>query len=295
MMRILIVLIFAISACAPSDSSASSAAVNVQDIKRAIANARDGDIVTIAAGRYDIGEIKIRHNLTIIGAGDVVLYSSSPVEKGLLNSMPGVSLRVENITFKDARSLDRNGAGIRHDGEHLTVIGSSFVDNENGILSTGAATGRISIHGSSFINNGYGDGYSHGIYVASGASFEVFATKFSGTRIGHHIKSLAERTDIRLCILDDANGRSSYAVDVSKGGNVTIRNNTIIQAADGDNATIINYDLSRGGKATGLMVVNNHIINRHPNGVLLRNATPITPELSGNEIINEDSGKLSAP
>jgi hypothetical protein len=294
MMRIFIFLLFALTACAPSDSSASPAAT-AQGVKRAIANARDGGIVTIAAGRYDIGEIKIRRNLTIIGTGEVVLYASAPVEKGLLNSLPGVSLRVVNITFKGAHSPDHNGAGIRHDGEHLTVIGSTFEGNENGILATGAASGRIAVFGSSFIDNGYCDGYSHGIYVSSGAVLEVFAAKFSGTKIGHHIKSLAERTDIRLSILDDADGRSSYAVDVSKGGDVTIRDNTIIQAANGDNAAIINYDLSRGGKATGLAILNNHIINRHQNGVLLRNAAPITPELTGNTIINEDRGKLAAP
>jgi hypothetical protein len=294
MMRIFIFLLFAITACAPADSSASPA-VNAHDVKHAVAIAGDGGIVTIATGRYDIGEIKVRRNLTIIGTGEVILYSSTPVEKGLLNSMPGVFLRVENITFKGARSPDHNGAGIRHDGEHLTVIGSTFEDNENGILATGAATGRIAIFGSSFIDNGYGDGYSHGIYVSSGAVLEVFASKFSGTKIGHHIKSLAARTDIRLSILDDANGRSSYAIDVSKGGDVTIRDSTIIQAANGDNAAIINYDLSRGGEATGLAILNNHIINRHPNGVLLRNAAPITPELKGNTITNEGRGKLTAP
>ncbi len=294
MMRILIFLIFAVAACAPSASSASTA-IDAQGVKRAITTARDGEIVTIAAGRYDIGEVKIRRNLTLIGTGEVVLFSSALVEKGLLNSLPGVSLRVENITFKGARSTDRNGAGIRHDGEHLTVIGSVFEDNENGILATGAATGHITVYGSSFINNGYGDGYSHGIYVSSGASLEIIAAKFSGTRIGHHIKSLAARTDIRFSTLDDAGGRSSYAVDVSKGGDVTIRDNTIIQASDGDNAAIINYDLSRGGKATRLAIINNHIINHHPNGVLLRNAAPISPELTGNTLINEGRGKLATP
>ncbi len=295
MMRFLIFSFMAFVACAPAGSSASAAADTPLAVKRAIANADAGAVVTIAEGRYDIGEIKIRRSLTIIGEGDVILFSSEPVEKGLFNPLPGVSLRVENITFKGARSPDLNGAGIRHDGEHLTVIGCIFDDNENGILSTGAETGQIGVHGSTFVNNGHGDGYSHGIYVSSGASLEIFASKFFGTKIGHHIKSLAGRTDVRLSILDDANGRSSYAVDVSKGGDVTISDNTIIQAVDGDNATIINYDLSRGGEAMGLAIINNHIINRHPNGVLLRNAAPMKPVISGNIIVNEGRGKLKAP
>ena len=71
--------------------------------------------------------------------------------------------------------------------------------------------------------------------------------------------------------------------------------NTIIQAANGDNSTIINYDLSRGGAATGLIIANNRIVNRHPSGVLLRNDSPLTPTLAGNKIINEARGKIIKP
>ena len=82
-------------------------------------------------------------------------------------------------------------------------------------------------------------------------------------------------------------------MDVSKGGDVLIAENTIIQAINADNSTIINYDLSRGGKAMGLTIINNHITNRHRNGKLLRNATSLTPTLTGNKIANEGRGRLA--
>ncbi len=295
MARIFLFVLFIVAASAPAELIAGDSVDSASEIRRALGAQKGDDLVVISAGEYDIGEIKIRRSLTIIGAGEVVFYSSGDVEKGLLNPLPGVSMRIENITLKGARSPDLNGAGIRHDGAHLTVIGCNFIGNENGILSTGSDTGKIGVHGSNFVNNGHGDGYSHGIYAVRGASLEVFASRFTGTKIGHHIKSLTEKTEIRLSVLDDAAGRSSYAVDVSKGGDVIISDNTIIQSVDGDNATIINYDLSRGGDPAGLKIVNNHIINYHANGALLRKDAPLAPEINGNVIVNQGRGKLAIP
>ena len=73
-------------------------------------------------------------------------------------------------------------------------------------------------------------------------------TEFIATHIGHHIESLADETIIANSLLDDADGRSSYAVDISKGGKARITGNKIIQSADAENITMINYDTSRGGK-----------------------------------------------
>ncbi len=261
-------------------------------LRKAVSNARAGETIMLVAGRYDIADLKLRRDITLIGEGRVVLFSSGPVAKGLLNPLPGASLRVENIAFEGARSPDDNGAGIRHDGNNLTVVNCLFEDNENGILATGEETGRIRIEGSAFIGNGHGDGYSHGIYVSSGGELEITNSKFAGTKIGHHVKSLAGRTVIRHSVLDDAGGRTSYAVDASKGGDVTIESSLVIQSADSENAAIFNYDLTRGGAAIALRIAGNRIVNRHPGGVILRNATDLAPFAEGNAVVNEGRGRL---
>ena len=295
MNKIFLCLVFVIAACAPAGVAATTTADTAGAVKRAVGSASGDDTVYIMAGEYDVGEIKIRRNLTVIGLGDVTLYSSEPLEKGIFNPLPDVSLRVENITFKDAQSPDLNGAGIRHDGANLTVVNCQFNNNENGILSTGDPNGRIVIFGSSFIDNGHGDGYSHGIYVADASSLQIVASRFSGTRIGHHIKSLARKTEVSMSMLDDAEGQTSYSIDVSGGGDVIISDNTFVQAADGDNSTIINYDLSRGGAADGLIIANNHFINYHGNGNLLRNESDAPLTYTGNKIVNGKRSKLKTP
>jgi len=202
-------------------------------------------------------------------------------------------LTIENIRFEGARSPDLNGAGVRHDGLDLIVINCAFDNNEDGILATGRDEGIITITGSVFSNNGYGDGYSHGIYVASGATLRITSSRFVGTRIGHHVKSLANETTIENSSFDDADGKTSYSVDASKGGAVRIIGNSFVHAADGDNSTLINYDQTRGGGADALIITGNRIVNRNRNGRLLRNDTDLEPVIANNEIIDEDGGRMT--
>ncbi len=277
---------------APPQDAAAAEPVEPFLLTDSIANAEAGAEILIPAGRYDVADIRIRKDLSLKGDGEVILYSSEPVAKGHLNPMPGISLRVENIIFEDSRSPDQNGAGIRHDGLNLEIVNCVFRDNDNGVLSTGAEDGVITITGSTFLDNGHGDGQSHGIYVVYAKALTIDNSRFIGSRIGHHVKSLAGKTTITNTIFDDADGRTSYALDASKGGDVVFRDNDVTQAADADNSTIINYDLTRGGEAIGLRIENNKFTNRHRRGKLLRNDTDLEPVITGNEVINEGRGSL---
>jgi len=286
---------FLLLICIACSSGAAQAQILVDsaiELRQAIERSDAGDEIIIAPGRYEVRDLKLSRDITLRGQGEVVFYSSRPIAKGLINPLPGASIRIENIKFTGARSPDQNGAGIRHDGDNLTIIDSIFEDNEDGILSTGSEDGRITIQNSKFLRNGYGDGYSHGIYVVRAASLYVQDTQFIGTRIGHHIKSLASVTTIQGSTFDDADGRTSYAVDASKGGDVEICGNQFIQAANADNSTIINYDLSRGGKPGSLTIADNRIINHHPHGKLLRNKTSVKPLVFDNAIANKGLGAL---
>ncbi len=286
----LIVIAFLCFFSAPA--MAATYVASADGLKRVVRNAKNGDEIVVAAGAYDIADLKIRKDLTLRGEGEVVFHSSRSIEKGLLNPLPGVSLGVENITFRDARSPDLNGAGIRNDGLNLTIVDCRFDDNENAILSTGDRYGVIKISGSKFHRNGHGDGYSHGIYVLRAATLEIDDSEFVGTRIGHHIKSLADETSVTNTRLDDADGRTSYAIDLSKGGRATIVGNMIIQAADADNITMINYDNSRGGKPVSLKITGNKIVIRRHGARFLRNDTKLHPIVFDNEITNENGASL---
>jgi len=278
-----------VSACGSPASAGDSAW-----LKRQIAAAKSGAVIEIPAGDYDLTDLKISRSLTLRGdaGGGTVFRSAETTEKGILVPLTGVDLTVQNIVFSGAKSWDRNGAGIRHEGRNLTVMNCKFVGNEDGILATGDPNGVIEIEKSTFIDSGFGDGQSHGIYLSSGGRLEVSSSLFVGTRIGHHIKSLADVTIVRGSVMDDAYGRSSYAIDASRGGDVTIENNKFIQAADGENYSIVNYDLTRGGVATRLIASGNEIVNYYDGGVFLRNDTRLAPTLSENRIENKGKKPL---
>ena len=271
------------------------AAIHVGDasaLKRAVWRAAAGETIILAAGEYDIADLKIEDTLTLRGDGDVVLYASRPVAKGLLNPVSGAALTVENLTFRGARSPDKNGAGIRNDGRYLTIINCRFEDNENGVLSTGDRDGVIAITGSTFMRNGHGDGYSHGIYVLRGVKLDIQNSKFVATHIGHHVKSLADETIIKESLLDDGDGATSYAIDLSKAGRVLIAGNKIIQSERAENITMINYDTSRGGEARSLEITGNTVVNRRRNGIFLRNNTDLEPVIFDNDITVENGASL---
>lgn len=286
-------LILAASTIA-SACSAPACANDSDWLKRAIASARSGAIVDIPAGDYDLTDFNIPRSMTLHGdaGGGTVFRSAAVTDKGILVALPGVNLTVQNITFAGAKSWDRNGAGIRHEGRNLNVENCKFTGNDDGILSTGDPKGVVAIVKSEFADNGFGDGQSHGIYLSSGARLEVTGSHFIGTRIGHHIKSLADATIVRNTVMDDAYGRSSYAIDVSRGGDVTIENNKFIQAADGENYSIVNYELTRGGAATRLVVSGNEIVNYYDGGVFLRNDTKLAPAVFENRIENKGKKPL---
>lgn len=254
----------------------------------AIASARSGAVIDVPAGDYDLTDQKIHKSITLKGApdGKTVFRSAAVTEKGILVPLIGVDLRVENITFEGAKSWDRNGAGVRHEGRNLTIVNCRFIANEDGILSTGDKKGVITIERSLFRDNGFGDGQSHAIYVDGAALVDVRDSKFVSTRIGHHLKSLSDKIIVRGTTFDDGYGRGSYAIDASRGGSVVVENSTFIQAEDAENYSIINYDLTRGGSADGLVVTGNKVVNRFQGGNFVRNDTKLAPVMSANVIEN---------
>src|ERR1700690_1745867 len=129
----------------------------------AIAAAQDGDVIEIdAAGTYagDVCAIAAS-NLTLRGVNGRAHIDAAGKAFGGKGTwvIQGTNTTVENIELSGASVPDKNGAGIRQEGNGLTVRSCYFHDNEDGILSGGA--GEIVIDGSEFAHNGAGDGYSH--------------------------------------------------------------------------------------------------------------------------------------
>jgi hypothetical protein len=211
-------------------------------------------------------------------AGAAILNTNPTGSKGLLtvpDGVSGINLTVDGLTFENAAisaGLGGNAAGIRYQGggiASLNVSNSTFLKNQNGILTGDTAVGlanqllAITMSNSLFANNGAPDGREHALYALAG-SLTVTDSTFCGTVGGHDIKSRAAVTTVTNSTLYDGAqdlqnalcniGSSSYALDAPNGGQVKVSGTTFTQGDASPNHTIVSY----GGE--GLLYATNSLI-----------------------------------
>ena len=145
---------------------------------------------------------------------------------------------------------DQNGAALRLDGTNFTLRTSFLHDNENGVLGGANTASNIVIENSEFGHNGYGDGYSHNLYIGNVASL-TFRYNFShDANVGHNLKSRARLNMIaynRFTSLragetgSTAGGQPSYEIDLPNAGTSYIIGNVIQQPSANQNPGMLAY------------------------------------------------------
>jgi len=255
--------------------------------------AEAGDIVEIDAGYYAQDEAIWRApNLLIRGVGGraILEVGRSPTNGKAIWLIQSQNITIENIGFKKCKVPDRNGAGIRVEGDNLTVRNCLFRENENGILCGDLKTvKRLSIEYSEFAFNGHGDGQSHGIYVGAIGEFIFRYNYVHHTKSGHQVKSRAYLNKIYNNYLTDAeDGNAAYAIDLPDGGESFVIGNIIQQSRFTENSALIHYGMPRSQKGRAFFVVNNTAFSSRHTGVFLLNHSPCEGLIANNLI----AGKL---
>jgi hypothetical protein len=239
----------------------------------AAAMAHDGDVIEIdAAGKYDGDVCAIDKNrLTLRGVAGRAKIDAAGKNFGgkAIWVITGHDTTVENVEFSGATVPDQNGAGIRQEGDNLTVRGCYFHDNDDGILSGASPTSEILIEFSEFARNGFGDGYSHNLYIGNVARFTIRYSYSHSSKVGHLVKSRAAQNYVLYNRLTGESGSSSYELDLPNAGTSVVLGNLIEQGPTTANASMLSYGLE-GTKPENpghdLYVVNNTFVNDRPNG-----------------------------
>ncbi len=229
-----------------------------------------GDTIEIYGGTYS-GQASLAvwsdDNLLIRGVDSMPkLYANGAyiLGKGIW-VLSGDNIIVENIGFFDASVPDKNGAGIRLDGTGLTVRYCYFHNNEDGILTSNPGTGDILIEFTEFSHGGFGDGFSHNLYIGRVNKLTFRYNYSHHTNIGHNLKSRAKENYIYYNrIMDESSGNSSRLVDLSEGGFSILMANLFMQGPNAPNSNLIGYGLEglAGGAIHELYVVNNTFVNK---------------------------------
>ncbi len=210
---------------------------------QAAAAARDGDTVLIDAGDYPDACRWTANGLLIRGVGGLAHVRDRTTGGKAIWVIGGNNTTVEWIEFSGATVQDRNGAGIRQEGSTLTLRHCFFHDNENGILAGDNAQSRILIENCEFARNGYGDGYSHNMYINHVAEFTIRYSFVHRAKVGHNVKSRALRTFILCNCITSGDGSTSREIDLPNGGLAVVAGNVISHTNSAQNSNLLGYGM----------------------------------------------------
>jgi hypothetical protein len=241
----------------------------------AFAAAKDGDTVEIAGNNIYKGDVCgiARNNLVIRGVnGRPMIDANGANAMGKATwVVQGNNVTIENVEMYGARVPDQNGAALRLEGTGFTLRQSFLHDNENGILSGVNTASDILIEYSEFGHNGYGDGYSHNLYVGNVKSLTFRYSYSHDANGGHNLKSRALVNTIynnRFSSLapgqsgSTAAGSPSYEIDLPNAGTSYVIGNVIEQPAANSNPNLLAYgEEGASNPGQNLYVVNNTFLN----------------------------------
>ena len=267
----------------------------------AFAAAAAGDIIEIDAATY-IGDVcsVYPNNLVIRGVNGrpkIDAGGNNAAGKGTWVII-GSNITVENVEMYGSKVADRNGAALRLEGDNFTLRGSFLHDNENGVLGGLSTASNILIETTEFGHNGYGDGYSHNLYIFNVGSL-IFRYNYShDANVGHNLKSRARVNTILYNRFSStppgqtgstASGQPSYEIDLPNAGTSYVIGNVIEQPAANQNPALLAYgEEGASNPAQDLYVVNNTFLNDYSNSgtFIFTGGTVTTPVLMQNNIFS---------
>jgi len=257
----------------------------------------DAATYTDDAMRWELDDVTLRG----VNGRPHIRYTRSDIDntKGVW-LIAAHNIRVENVEISGAKLSapnGMNGAAIRFERTNLSLCQVYLHDSQNGFLGYG---GALDIRYSEFDHNGLDNNLdthslTHNLYINyDSTSAPEYATKlvfkYNYTHrvyLGHNLKTRAGYNDIRYNrIMDEADGYSSYLLDIPNGGFAIVAGNIFQQAAATDNYYMMNYGTSQyQNSEQGLYVFNNTFVNDFAKGSVLQIGNPTTPSVVENNLI----------
>jgi hypothetical protein len=256
--------------------------------------ARDGALVEIHSGDYE-GDVAVwrQSDLTLRGVGERphLRAGGQAAEGKAIWVIKGDRVTVENLELSGARVPSRNGAAIRAEGVGLTIRNCRFHHNEMGLLTNPSPNSVVVIEDSE-IDRNTTDTERHGrlghnIYINQARRFVLRNSDVHGARIGHQVKTRAQRNEIRDNRIHDGDGWGSLLLDISNGGQAVVINNDFRQSARAGNRTAIGFAGEASDRSSpdhDLRVEGNRFVNEGGAATFVRNHSGAPALLKGNRL-----------
>lgn len=213
-------------------------------LDEAVTAVRDDDAtILIAPGTYRDCTVQTGGNITYRArTSGSVIFDGGACEGKATFVLRGRRSTVDGIVFRGIRVPDGNGAGIRTEIGDLTVVNSTFLDSQEGILG-GNPDGRqqITIDRSTFAGLGQCDestDCAHSVYLSNNGTIRITRSRFERGTGGHYVKIRAPRIDVTDSSFDDSRGnKTNYMIDLPEGATGTIARNVFVQGKAKENWT----------------------------------------------------------
>lgn len=161
-------------------------------LEAASRRAGDGDTIRLLPGEYFECASLTQHRLVLEGPG-ATLTDRTCEGKALL-VLRGDGITVRDLTLARARVPDGNGAGIRLEGQGLTLERVRFDNDQVGLLGSGA--GAIRIVGCTFEGGGVGGDRPLAAVMAGPVPLLRIEDSVFGGGKGGQVSSAAVRTEL---------------------------------------------------------------------------------------------------
>ena len=207
----------------------------------ALAASQDGDTIDVMAGDYvnDFGTVD--HKVIIQGVGGIAHFSETPGLfdfGGILTVNNDVTL--SNLEFSGAHDYNGHAGGLAISAGTVTINNSEFDGNDQAIYTDDSPAISVAIYNSEIDGNGNNDKGTHNLRLNAINSFVLKNSAVHGAFSGHEISTSSYNTDIENNrIWDGAGVGASFSIDLSEGGNATIKDNVIEKGPASQNGVFI--------------------------------------------------------
>lgn len=223
------------------------AGCDYQDLNKALKAVKTNGTVYLEPGEYETCG-NINRSVHIIGNrqqenGAHLIQSACGGKAALVVNAPDVTL--EDLEISRVSVNDNNGACLRLEANagNMIINNLNCHDNQAGIIAN-IAMGKLTIKNSIFERNGFKNGKTHNLSIASKDTVEIINSKILATTgKGHAIQINAPYMLIDHSEIAALNGQSSRAIDNAIGGELIISNSMLQQGINTDNDELIGFAL----------------------------------------------------
>jgi len=249
----------------------------------AAAAADSGDRIEIQPGQYFDCATWKANNLEIVGTGpaDQVVITDTTCAGKAIFILTGDNVTVRDVTLARARVPDGNGAGIRLEGDGLTLERVRFSNDQVGLLAGGAGVRTIRIAECQFEAGGRGGDHPlYAVMVAEARLLRIEGSTFKGV-LGGQISTAAVRTELAGNHIGAGTGNEPAVAVLSTGGSLVMEDNVF---SVGPNAPRVGGAVLAMGDGT-LALRRNRLENSTGQSLaLLLNWTATEPVVEGNQV-----------